>query len=77
MLLREGAKLAGAGVAIGLAGAVLLTRAMSALLYGVGPRDPVTLAAVPAVLAGVALVATFFPAMRASRVNPTTALRSE
>ena len=40
MLLVEGGKLAGAGVAIGLAGSVLLTRAMSALLYGVGPRDP-------------------------------------
>jgi predicted permease len=77
MLLAEGAKLAGAGVAIGLAGSVLLTQAMSALLYGVGPRDPMTLAAVPAVLAGVALAATFFPARRASRVNPTTALRSE
>ena len=77
MLLLEGGKLAGAGVAIGLAGSVLLTRAMSALLYEVGPRDPMTLVSVPAVLAGVALAATFFPARRASRVDPTTALRSE
>ena len=62
---------------LGLAGAVLLTRAMSALLYGVSPRDPMTFASVPAVLAAVALAATFFPARRASRVDPTTALRSE
>jgi predicted permease len=77
MLLAEGGRLAALGVAVGLAGAVLLTHAMSSLLYGVGPRDPMTLASVPAVLAAVALAATFFPARRASRVNPVTALRSE
>ena len=77
MLLLEGGRLAAAGVTAGLAGSFLLTRAMSALLYGVGPRDPMTLASVPAVLAAVALAATFFPARRASRVDPTTALRSE
>jgi putative ABC transport system permease protein len=77
MLLLEGGRLAAAGVAVGLFGSILLTHAMSALLYGVGPRDPMTLASVPAVLAAVALAATFFPARRASRVDPTTALRSE
>ena len=61
----------------GILGALLLTRAMSALLFGVGPRDLLTFAAVPAVLASVALAACFFPAWRASRVDPTTALRSE
>ncbi len=77
MLLLEGGRLAALGVALGLAGAFLLTRAMAALLYGVSPRDPWTFASVPAVLASVALAACFFPARKASRVNPTTALRSE
>jgi putative ABC transport system permease protein len=77
MLLREGGRLAAFGVAAGLAGAFVLTRAMSALLYGVGPRDPVTFAAVPALLAAVALAATYFPARRASRVDPLAALRTE
>ena len=77
MLLTEGGRLAGLGVALGVAGALLLTRAMSALLYGVSPRDLLTFAAVPAVLASVALAACFFPALRASRLDPTTALRSE
>ncbi len=77
MLLLEGGRLAALGVALGLAGAFLLTRAMAALLYGVSPRDPWTFASVPAVLASVALAACFFPARKASRVDPTTALRSE
>ena len=77
MLLIEGGRLAGLGVALGVAGALLLTGAMSALLYGVSPRDLLTFAAVPAVLASVALAACFFPARRASRLDPTTALRSE
>jgi predicted permease len=77
MLLLEGGRLALLGVALGLGGSLLLTRAMSALLYGVGPRDPMTFASVPAVLASVALAACFFPALRASRVDPMTALRSE
>ena len=77
MLLVEGVRLAVLGVALGIAGALLLTRAMSALLYGVGPRDPLTFASVPAVLGIVALAACFFPARRASRVDPMTALRSE
>jgi ABC-type antimicrobial peptide transport system permease subunit len=77
MLLVEGGRLAALGVALGVAGALLLTRAMSALLYGVGPRDLLTFASVPAILASVAVAACFFPALRASRVDPSTALRSE
>jgi len=77
MLLGEGAKLAGLGVAIGLAGAFLLTRLMASLLYGVGPRDPLTFLLVPGVLAAVALAATDLPARRASRVDPSRALRGE
>jgi predicted permease len=75
--LREGLVLAGAGIAIGVAVSLALTRAMSALLFGVGPMDPVTYAAVSAGLAGVALLATWVPARRASRVDPAVALRRE
>src|SRR5262249_2889251 len=77
MLLREGARLAALGVALGLAGAFLLTGLMSSLLYGVGPRDPVTFLLVSGVLAAVALGATDVPARRASRVDPMKALRSD
>ena len=75
--LGEGARLAGLGVAIGLAGAFLLTRLMGSLLFGVGPRDPLTFLLVPGVLAAVALAATDLPARRASRVDPSRALRGE
>jgi predicted permease len=77
MLLREGARLTALGVCLGLGGALLLTRLMSSLLYGVGPRDPVTFLLVPGVLAAVALAATDLPARRASRVDPVRALRSD
>ncbi len=75
--LLEGGRLAAMGVTLGLAGSFALTRMLSSLLFGVSPRDPWTFASVPAVLAAVALAASFFPARRASRVDPTTALRSE
>src|SRR5262249_9760281 len=58
MLLREGARLAALGVFVGLGGALLLTRLMASLLYGVGPRDPLTFLLVPGLLAAVALAAT-------------------
>ncbi len=61
----------------GLAGAYAVTRAMSGLLYGVRPMDPLTLVAVSSLLMAVALVATLVPAWRASRVDPTVALRYE
>ncbi|HZI17771.1 MAG TPA: ABC transporter permease [Pyrinomonadaceae bacterium] len=65
------------GVAVGLAGALMLTRVMSSLLYGVSATDPATLIAVPLILAGVALLASYIPARRATRVNPLIALRYE
>jgi predicted permease len=77
MFLRHGLRLTAAGIAIGIVVAVILTRVMSALLFGVGPLDPLTYAAVSGALAAVALLATYLPARRASRVPPTVALRSE
>ena len=77
MFLRHGLQLTVAGIAIGIGIALLLTRVMSAFLFGVGPMDPITYAAVSAVLAGIALVATYLPARRAARVDPVVALRGE
>jgi ABC-type antimicrobial peptide transport system permease subunit len=77
LFLRHGLMLTFAGIVLGLAAATLLTPVMSALLYGVGPMDPVTYAAVSMVLAGVSLLATYLPARRASRVQPIIALRSK
>ena len=77
MFLRHGLWLAGIGSVIGIGIAMMLTRVMSAFLFGVGPMDPMTYAAVAAVLAGMTLVATYLPAYRASRVDPVLALRAE
>jgi predicted permease len=66
-----------AGLAIGLAGSLLLTNLIARLLYGVGPRDPATLASAAAVLAGAGLLAGLLPARRATRVDPTAALRAD
>ncbi len=77
MVLRQGMILAGVGVVVGLVAAVGLTRLMSSVLYGVEATDPVTFAAVAALLLAVALVATYLPAARASRTDPLVALRCE
>jgi putative ABC transport system permease protein len=77
LIVGQGARLAAVGVALGLAGAVVLTRLLAALLYGVTPTDAVTLAVVVAVLAATAIVASYLPARRAMRVDPSVALRSE
>jgi len=76
-MLREGLVLTGIGVAIGLAGALTLSRVIGSLLYRVEPTDPLTFALVAAVLLLVAFVATYVPARRALRVDPISALRSE
>jgi putative ABC transport system permease protein len=73
----EGGILTGLGGAIGLAGAVGVTRALRGLLYGVTPLDAVTLASVVAVVTAVALVAVSQPAWRAARIDPVTALRGD
>jgi ABC-type antimicrobial peptide transport system permease subunit len=77
MVMGQGVLLTVAGVALGLAGAAGLTRFLSTLLYGVQPTDPMTFAAAAAVLAAVSLTACALPARRASRVDPTVALRYE
>jgi putative ABC transport system permease protein len=65
------------GVAIGLAGALALTRVMQGLLFGVSPTDPVTFGLIPFLITGVALAASYLPARRAASVDPLVALRAE
>lgn len=77
MMLRDGLRLALAGIAIGGVTGVFASRALSHLLFQVTPADPVTLAAMVAVLLAVSFVAMYLPARRATRVDPLTALRSE
>jgi len=77
MFLRHGLWLTAAGIVLGIGVALALTRVMSALLFGVGPMDPITYAAVSGALAAVALLATYLPARRASRVDPIVALRAD
>jgi ABC-type antimicrobial peptide transport system permease subunit len=77
MVLRESAILAAVGIAMGLAGGLVLTRLLAGLLFAVQPTDPLTFAAVSLLLAAVSVCAGFFPARRATRIDPLTALRWE
>jgi putative ABC transport system permease protein len=77
LVLRRAAVLIGAGTCLGLTGSVLLVRFIAKLLFGTAPLDPLTFAAVPILLAAVALVASYIPARRATRIDPTVALRYE
>lgn len=77
LVVAHGAAVSVAGIAAGLAAAVLLTRFIASLLYETSPTDPVTLAVVSLLLFGVALAASYIPARRASRIDPAQALRAE
>ena len=75
MVVAQGMKLAVVGVVIGIASAYGLSRFIASLLFGVKALDPWTFAGIPILLTTIALLATWIPALRASRVNPVTALR--
>ena len=75
LVLGQGLVLAAAGLALGMAGAIFLTRTLAGLIYGVGALDPLTFTAVPALLCAVALVACLIPARRAASVDPIATLR--
>jgi predicted permease len=77
MIVRQGMRLAVAGVAIGVGAALLLTRFLASLLFGVQARDPMVFVGIPVLLTVVALVAVWVPARRASLVSPLAALRTE
>ena len=74
LVVRDGMQITGIGLAVGLIGVFGLTRAIRGMLYGVKPADPMVIALVAGVLAGVSLVATLIPARRAARVSPLSAL---
>jgi putative ABC transport system permease protein len=77
MVVREGMRLAGAGVVLGLLAAVLLTRFLEGMLFGVEPTDPATFAGLSVAVLAVAVAAAMLPAVRAVRVDPMVALRGE
>ena len=76
-VVREGALLASIGIVLGAAGAMALTRFLNSMLFEVNPLDPVTFGAVAGISALVAVIASFVPALRASRLSPLVALRRE
>jgi putative ABC transport system permease protein len=77
MIVGQGLKLAIAGVSIGLAAALAVTRVLESLLFSTSATDPVTFIAIPLILTGVAFLASFIPARRATKVDPIVALRYE
>jgi len=77
MVVRQGLRLAAIGLLVGAVAALATTRFLAGMLFGIGAADPVTFIAIPAILALVALVASWLPARRAARVDPMIALRGE
>ena len=77
LLAASGLKLVMGGGAVGLIVALVVTRLLSGLLFGINTIDPLTFIGVPLVLGGTALFAAYLPARRASRINPVAALRTE
>jgi putative ABC transport system permease protein len=77
MILTSGAWLVGIGLVVGLAGALAMARVLAAQLYNLSPYDPFVFCVIPFVIVGVAILACWLPARRASRVDPLVALRHE
>jgi len=77
LVVGEGLKLSAAGIAIGLAGALAITRVMSSMLVGVNATDPLTFAAIVVLFVLIATTASWIPARRASRLDPMAAIREE
>jgi putative ABC transport system permease protein len=77
MTVRQGLKLVGAGMILGLVAAFLLTRVMTTLLYGISATDPMTFIGISVMLLAVAILASYVPALRATKVDPITALRAQ
>jgi putative ABC transport system permease protein len=77
LVLAQGLRLALAGVVIGLVAAFGVTRVMKNMLFGLSSTDPLTFVAISLLLVAVALVASYLPALRATRVDPVVALRTE
>jgi ABC-type antimicrobial peptide transport system permease subunit len=77
MVLWHGMRLILIGAAVGIAGAFALSRLLARLVYGVSTSDPLVFTAVPLVLICVAFIASYVPAMRATRIDPIEALRAE
>ena len=75
MVMKDGARMTLAGIFIGLAGALALTRLMGTMLYGVKPTDPLTFVSVAGLLGGIAMLACYLPAKKAMKVDPIEALR--
>jgi ABC-type antimicrobial peptide transport system permease subunit len=77
LVLSQGLKLTGIGLVLGLALALGLTRLFAGLLYGVTATDPMTVVSVVAILGAIAVLACYLPALRATRLNPVTAMREQ
>jgi ABC-type antimicrobial peptide transport system permease subunit len=77
MILRDGVRLFGAGLVLGLTAAMLLVRLVAGFIFGINPLDPIAFAGISTVLAVTALLACWFPARKASRIHPLAALRHE
>jgi putative ABC transport system permease protein len=77
LVLGQGARLAGYGIAAGMVAAFALTRLMASMLYGVQATDAYTFVAIPVLLGAVALAASYLPSRRALALDPVTALRGE